>query len=261
MFCSDSYFKCCDGRCGEPNIHFTHDCKYKNAWEITDVTDLFTLTWIYKVCGQCASNQIHYLDGDCITVGCTFCNRVEIWFPYKYLHKYAAKKIATYLHQNARRDSSHKSRIVNVLGDQLIEDMIIESPIPTKDKDFIQSIIHKNLKNPWFEGCNNEEHVYKLQKNTIFLIASMFKVLYNVPESLETSLEEENRLGMDLEDRRANIRFTGDPEYRQATALFNIHNLNDGSCNYFWNGARAYIEGQWMPLTPDFRHPPSRKRK
>lgn len=248
----DGFELLCDGRCGgdiNEFPHYTHQCSYRGMWEQTDLGNGNVLTWIYKICGNCCQSRMHYLAENAIDVICMDCIHTEKHPTFTYLHGPYTKQSVRILYKIRKYDDSIRTRIANGLGDQLIEDMIPKPPIRTKSPYFQEAVIAGMLKNPWFESCNKNEKVYKMGNR--FLLGSMFTILYNVPEHLEYEIQQANRMGMDLEDRKGCLRFVGETEWSITIAMLNISQLDKDDPSYFWNGARAFIQGKWRNIAPN----------
>ncbi len=219
---------------------------------MTHMNDNVILPWIYKDCGFCSRSCLHYLSETNIHVVCSKCEAEEVTYSYQFLALPQAVRVLNLNRLGRGKDDEVRCRLANRLGDQLLEDLVPETKLKNVGSYFVEFMLAQTLRHPWFASCTHPQYVYKVKNR--FLSEDMFPLLWDVPESIERRIERDNRLSMNLEDRRGGgLRFVEDPEYNYEVSMLSVCSLNDedDTLDYFWNGARVFLDGKWHFLTPN----------
>tara|TARA_R110000824_G_scaffold209019_7_gene394865 strand:+ start:1227 stop:1853 length:627 start_codon:yes stop_codon:yes gene_type:complete len=176
---------------------------------------------------------------------CLECFAEEPCTGYEYLLGTQSKRSAQLSQRIMRYDSHIRCKLVNQLGDQFMDDLF---PVFKLRAPFaINGYIFELMQSPWFKHVAATEKKYFL-KNCV-IPESMFPILYCVPGTMESMIEEENRLNMEFEDRRGSLAYGGDKDFKLDTALVNIHYLKRIR-KYTLHKIRTYFGRQWVTIFP-----------
>lgn len=242
-------FSFCDGRCCSKKVKIQHSryaCPLKKYWELTDNNDGTFDPWIYKICVLCCRKEMHSLTNQGDSITCLECFHAEICKGCNFLNGPKFGSIALINRHVHNYDFKTRALLANGLGDQLMQDIF--PPTTARTHYAINEYLKIMKSSPWFNTYIHGEKLYFLKK---FIIPeSLFPILYKIPESIERSLELQNTLTMENEDRRASLSHIVDKEFNIETACLNIHNIVKIP-EYSTFHMSIYVGHQWVRLFPE----------